>query len=100
MFHMFPVDSPFSLSLAPFLSFSFSTSTGLSKWSQRNALWSNNPGGWHHRDESERGGERTREVGEVKKPWRGDSCKGGSGEEEVEKLRCMRKKLGSNMLKT
>lgn len=58
---------PLSLFLVPSLSLSSSTSTGLSKWSQRNALWSNNPGGWHHRDKSERGGERARKTREVEK---------------------------------
>lgn len=72
--------SPF---LVPSLPFTSSTSTGLSKWSQRIALWSNNPGGWHHRDGSVRGGEGTRKVREVEKvrkgkretvAWRGSAC--------------------------
>lgn len=79
-FFLFP---PLSLFLVPPLSLSSSTSTGLSKWSQRNALWSNNPGGWHHIDESERRGERTREVREVEKLGKGDSCKKGRRSEEI-----------------
>lgn len=72
--------SPF---LVPSLPFTSSTSTGLSKWSQRIALWSNNPGGWHHWDGSVRGGEGTRKVREVEKvrkgkretvEWRGSAC--------------------------
>lgn len=58
--------SPF---LVPSLPFTSSTSTGLSKWSQRIALWSNNPGGWHHGDARVRG-ERTREVREVEEVWK------------------------------
>lgn len=74
---------PLSLFLVPPLSLSSSTSTGLSKWSQRNALWSNNPGGWHHRDKSERGGERTRETREVEKRGGRDSCEEGGRTGEI-----------------
>lgn len=74
----------------------FSTSTGLSKWSQRNALWSNNPGGWHRRDEREKGGERTRRLGEWRN-WEMETV-ARRGEETGWKLRCMKIRWKSSKL--
>lgn len=79
--HFFPL---FPLSRhVPTLSFSSSTSTGLSKWSLRNALWSSNPGGWHHRDERRRGGEKNKRTEKV-------AGKVDSEKEAVRKLRCVK----------
>lgn len=84
----FHTRSPFPVPSLPFTS---STSTGLSKWSQRIALWSNNPGGWHRRDGSVRGGEGTREVREVEKVWREKRRQLHGEEARVWTLRCMEK---------
>lgn len=93
--HFFLLPPPPLFCVLP-LPFSFSTSTGLSKWSQRNALWSNNPGGWHRRDEREKGGERTRRLGEWRN-WEMETV-ARRGEETGWKLRCMKIRWKSSKL--